>query len=77
MPRYFFTLEGDGSSPDEEGTMLPGPEEARDVAVRAMGEILTDAAGAFWNGPEWRMTVTDEEGATVCALTIRGTTDGA
>jgi hypothetical protein len=27
-----------------------------------------DYAGKFWGGTEWRIWVTDEAGATVCAL---------
>jgi hypothetical protein len=27
-----------------------------------------DVGGRFWNNREWRMWVTDEAGATVCAL---------
>ena len=74
MPRYFFSTEGDGSIPDEEGTVLPGPKEARDAAATLAGELLTGADGRFWGSPEWRLLVTDEGGATVCTLTIKGTT---
>ena len=74
MPCYFFNVKGDGSSPDKEGTVLANPEAARSVAVVAAGEMLRDDSGTFWNGPDWRMHVTDEQGATVCTLTIKGST---
>lgn len=74
MPRYFFNLIGDGSSSDKGGTVLPGPEEARSAAVVAAGEMLRDADGKFWGAPEWQMHVSDEQGTTVCTLTIRGST---
>jgi hypothetical protein len=34
----------------------------------AAGEMLRDVGGRFWNNREWRMWVTYEAGATVCAL---------
>jgi hypothetical protein len=36
--------------------------------VVASGEMIRDYAHNFWTGEEWRMWVTDEAGATVCAL---------
>ena len=72
MPRYFFHTPGDDPSLDE-GVELAGPKEAREQASIAAGEILRDIDGAFWSKPEWQMQVTDERGATVCLLTIKGT----
>ncbi len=77
MPRYFFNLEGLPNPDDEEGTDLTGPEQARAAAVTLAGEMLQDVDGAFWDGPEWRLHVTDDEGATVCTLSIMGTTGEA
>jgi hypothetical protein len=74
VPRYFFNVEGDGSPPDKEATVLSSPEAARSAAVVATGEMLRDADGGFWSGPDWQMHVTDEQGATVCTLTVRGST---
>ena len=74
MPRYFFNIEG-GPYPDpDDGIDLAGPEQARAAAVTLAGEMLQDVDGQFWGAPEWRLHVTDEEGATVCMLSIRGTT---
>ena len=74
MPRYFFNVEG-GPYPDpDDGIDLKGAEQARDAAVVMAGEMLKDADGRFWGGPDWRLHVTDEDGATVCMLTIKGTT---
>ncbi|MBP1807715.1 DUF6894 family protein [Rubellimicrobium aerolatum] len=72
MPRYFFHLVGSPMPEDSLGTVCPGPEDARSQAVVAAGEMLRDIDGAFWDGPEWRMHVTDEEGATVCEIRISG-----
>jgi hypothetical protein len=74
MPRYFFNIEG-GPYPDpDDGIDLNGPEQARDEAITMAGEMLKDVDGRFWGEPEWRLRVTDEQGATVCTLSIKGTT---
>lgn len=77
MPRYFFHVDsGQGSgragSPDREGTVLSGPEQAREEAIAFAAELLRDLDGAFWNGGDWSMRVADETGATVCTLLLRG-----
>lgn len=72
MPRYFFHTSGDDPSLND-GVELAGPKEAREQASVAAGEILRDIDGAFWTQPEWQMQVTDEQGATVCWLSIKGT----
>lgn len=77
MPRYFFTVEGIANPTDQEGTVLKGPEEARSAAVTLAGELLQDIEGRFWTTPEWRLQVTDEKGASVCMLSITGTTSTA
>ena len=77
MPRYFFNLEGLPDPTDGVGTVLPGPEQARSAAVIHAGEMLRDIDGQFWGAPEWRMRVTDEQGATVCILSIKGATGEA
>jgi hypothetical protein len=74
MPRHFFHLLGGISDLGEVGTVLAGPQEARAAAVTAAAEQLKDTDGTFWNAPEWRMHVTDEDGATICVLSIQGKT---
>ncbi|HVG48560.1 MAG TPA: hypothetical protein VM899_10555 [Rubellimicrobium sp.] len=73
MPRYFFNIEGLPHPEDKVGTVLTGPEQARAVAVIHAGEMLKDAYGPFWDAPEWRLYVTDEQGAIVCTISIKGT----
>ena len=53
--------------------MLAGPEVARDSAVEAVGELMRDADGKFWNRPAWRMIVTDEQGVMICEIRVSGT----
>ncbi|TNC48545.1 hypothetical protein FHG66_13420 [Rubellimicrobium rubrum] len=73
MPRYFFNLEGLPNPEDEGGTVLAGPEQARSAAVTHAGGMLRDIDGQFWSAPERRLRVTDEQGGTVCTLSIKGT----
>ena len=78
MPLYFFNVDnGQGARrlepPDRDGTVLASPRAARDAAIIFAGEMLRDLDGAFWAGGDWRLRVTDEDGATVCTLRFSGT----
>ena len=68
MPRYFFHFQDGKLMLDKEGVELSGLGEARVEAVAASGAMIKDHGTKFWNDAEWRMWVTDESGATVCAL---------
>jgi hypothetical protein len=68
VPRYFFHVHDSIEMIDQVGTECADLDEARAQAVKASGEMLRDLASEFWNGEHWRMWVTDESGATVCAL---------
>ena len=68
MPRYFFHLRDSRESIDQDGTVLSGPDEARAQAVVYSGEVLRDSGARFWISQEWRLWVTGETGATICAL---------
>ncbi len=74
MPRYFFNIGGGPYPEPDDGIDLTGPEQARSAAVTLAGELLTGVDGRFWSAPEWRLHVTDKTGATVCSLSIKGTT---
>ena len=77
MPLYFFNVH-DGQHPleqdppDTDGSLLADPAEARSAAVVLAAEMLKDLDGKFWSGADWTMVVTDEQGATVCALRFSG-----
>ena len=74
MPVYVFTVD-EGHHPAESVRQhFEGPEQARSEAVLLAGSMLRDADGQFWDAPEWRLRVNDEQGATVCALTVAGPT---
>ena len=73
MPRYFFNVVGDGyTATDAEGSILDGPKEASAIAVMLAGDLLRDADGRFWMHPDWRLTISDEAGGTMCVLSIQG-----
>jgi hypothetical protein len=70
MPRYFFHVRDSAEIIDDVGVELAGPAEARAVAVINSGEAFRDLGLKFWASPEWLTWVTDERGATVCALSF-------
>lgn len=72
MPRYFFNIQDGQDIADDTGTVCADAIEARAEAVVAAGEMLRDLDGRFWQISDWRMQVTDEQGATVCTLSIKG-----
>ena len=43
------------------------------MAVFTSGEMLKGHAEKFWKDRDWQMHVTDEQGASVCDLSFRGT----
>lgn len=68
MPRYFFHVIDGYSACDDEGTELPDIYAAQHLAIRTSGELLRDMGGEFWNGTEWKLEVTDEQGQTLFTL---------
>jgi len=68
MPRYFFHINDGADSPDTEGTVLPDTVAAHAQAVATAGAVLKEKGERLWDGPEWRMTVIDEAGQTICDL---------
>ena len=71
MPRYFFHLHDGVDIPDLQGTVLPGPKEAKAQAILTTGEIVRDVS----EGPaeELRMDVVDEANQTICVITFKAT----
>ena len=70
MPRYFFSNEGDPQPPDEAGPFVANPDAARSTAMPAAAEVLKDLRG-IWEQPDWKMHVFNEDGSTVCLLTVK------
>ena len=76
MLRYLFAVQDSGPVPDTTESHLAGPEEARSVAVTVASEMLASHRDRFWPRPDWWVQVTDEQGTTVCRITVSGTTEG-
>ena len=72
MTRYFFHVQDGTDRPDHDGTEYDDLDAARAEAVSLLGEMVKDLDGRFWAHPEWRLTVVDESGATVCQLQVSG-----
>lgn len=68
MPRYFFHVTDGADYPDSEGIILDDVASARAEAITTAGALLKDRGATFWGSGEWRMTVVDEAGGTVCRL---------
>lgn len=69
MPVYFFHVDDGSLNTDQDGTELPGMEEARTEAVSLAGAMLRDLDGGFWNhGGRWTMHVTDDQGCLLFSL---------
>ena len=62
MPRYFFHVEDGKSFPDHDGVELPDLHAARINATKMFGSMLDDDPEIFWNGDEWTLKVTLEDG---------------
>jgi hypothetical protein len=73
MPRFYFSLEGGRPDGESEGTELLDAAAALEETVEAMADMLRDIDGSVWKGGEWIMRITDETGATVGTLLVRGT----
>jgi len=68
MPRYFFHTFNGSAHLDTEGTELPGLEEARQEAVKTVGEIIQGNGVDSWTGSDWHMEVTDAAGQALFRL---------
>ena len=71
MPRYFFDFhEGSKVSLDEDGTVLPDMQTARDEATEALLEVGKETLPT--NGEERSLSVSvrDEKGERVLTITI-------
>jgi hypothetical protein len=73
MPRYYFHTADGAPDHDEVGTELADDNAARVEAVRYIGESLRSDPKLLWDGSEFRVEVTDENGDvlfTVVALSV-------
>ena len=66
--RYYFHVRDGSDHRDDQGTELPDLQAARDHAVRYFGDLLRHAPPKFWNGEQWLMEVTGEDGLVLFSL---------
>ena len=71
MPRYFFNQADGEIEMDRLGRELAGPAEARAALIIYAARLVMEMGENFWNSTEWEAWVTDEDGAQVCAVTLR------
>lgn len=70
MPRYFFhTMDGQRHI-DDEGWELPDDNAARREAVRYGGSLLVDDPDMLLGPKDFRLDVSDEEGALRFAVVM-------
>jgi ElaB/YqjD/DUF883 family membrane-anchored ribosome-binding protein len=72
MPRYFFHSQTDARMTDMEGYELATPQEARQQAIETCGQMMVDAADAFWGTRPWTVTVTDAAGLILWEISMDG-----
>jgi hypothetical protein len=61
VPRFFFYIRDGYDVVDDEGTELPGLDEAPRQVITGAGEMLRDKGREFWGGTEWVMEVRVEQ----------------
>ncbi|WP_431312377.1 DUF6894 family protein [Sphingomonas natans] len=72
MARYFFHVQTDVRSTDLEGWEFDTPIEARSQAIATCGQMMRDAAEAFWGSRPWSVSVTNAVGLILWELSMDG-----
>jgi hypothetical protein len=71
MPRYFFDIADHVRDEDEEGTELADPVQARLQAIAFAAAVLKDDPNLVWDGREFTVHVTDDQGRAVVDVIVR------
>jgi hypothetical protein len=71
MPRYYFHLYNDVVTTDDEGVELSDLAAAREHAIEEARVMVCESVKKGHVNLEHRVTVTDETGANVLAITFR------
>jgi hypothetical protein len=70
MPRFYFDIQdGRGSFQDDEGSDLPGPTEARVMALEALAALAKDEQPDR-DQCQWAADVRDETGRVIYRATL-------
>ena len=70
MPRFYFHLYDGIVIKDPKGVELPDVERARQEAMQLASELLNTEAAKSELGTQWRVEVTDDQGAVLFRLSI-------
>jgi hypothetical protein len=73
MPQYFFTVNGNVHSTDDDGQELADDKAAWKEATLVAGEMFKDIDGRFQPGQEWNLEVTDAERRPLYRIGVKGT----
>lgn len=68
MPRYFFHTANGLRDRDTIGTELPDQATARYHAIKYTGDVMSDDPDVLWDGRDFRVEVTDEQGALLFTI---------
>jgi hypothetical protein len=71
MPRYFFNIEDHVRDEDDKGTELADAAQARLHAIAFAAGVLKDDPDLVWDGREFRVEVTREDGEPVVDVIVR------
>lgn len=71
MPRYFFHILDGPYHIDEVGADHPGLDDARNVAVQQLLDLMKRKGRAVWDVDDLGIWVTDDKGATLFTLDFR------
>ncbi len=73
MPRFYFHIYDGDAFLDDEGTVLPGLQQAKEQAVRAIATVLKDRIGTPEADEAWRMDIVDSLGKVLLRLSLDAT----
>lgn len=70
--RYFFHVDDHLPNNDVDGTEIDTLKQVEHETCRLVGRLMADGCTRFWRNPDWRVRVTDESGALVLTIAIKG-----
>lgn len=71
MPRYYFHVFNDEVSIDEEGSLLPDLESARETALDGCRDLVCESVKKGHLNLDHRIDVADETGEVLLRVTFR------
>jgi hypothetical protein len=72
MPSFHFDVQSGTNDCNRTVLECEDLPEAQRAALKLAGTAISDAAGTFWQNPEWMLIATDDDGVTVFQLQVLG-----